>query len=153
MKVGDEFVIGLGVFGKEDQNVVIAGSLLCVFWSCIVAKDEITIILMFIKRQFEQLDPSLFQHLAKKSLHIAIQPLLSKQVPNLLPFQGVNKLLPAKRLDKVFLHLVTDGGKEVVVIEGDGFAETSLPEMNEQVVVDVLGPDYVRAALLFHAVE
>ncbi len=53
----------------------------------------------------------------------------------------------------MFLHLVTDGGKEVVVIEGDGLTETSLPEMNEQVVVDVLGSDYVRAALLFHAVE
>lgn len=39
------------------------------------------------------------------------------------------------------------------MIGGDGLAETSLPEMNEQVVVDVLGPDYVRAALLFHAVE
>lgn len=153
MKVGDEFVIGLGMLGKEDQNVVIASSLLGVFWSCIVSKDEITIILMFIERQFEQLDPSLFQHLTKKSLHIAIQPLLGKQVPNPLPFQGVNKLLPAKGLYKVFLHLVTDGGKEVVVIEGDGLAETSLPEMNEQVVVDVLGSDYVRAALLFHAVE
>lgn len=49
MKVGDEFVIGLGVFGKEDQNVVIAGSLLGVLWSCIVAKDEVAVILMFIK--------------------------------------------------------------------------------------------------------
>ena len=62
-------------------------------------------------------------------------------------------MFPGKGLYKVFLHLVSDGGKEVVVIEGDGFAETSLPEMNEQVVVDVLGSDYVRAALLFHAVE
>jgi hypothetical protein len=70
-----------------------------------------------------------------------------------LAYQRLNKLLPAKGLDKVFLHLVTDGGKEVVVIEGDGLTETSLPEMNEQVVVDVLGSDYVRAALLFHAVE
>jgi hypothetical protein len=39
------------------------------------------------------------------------------------------------------------------VIGGDGLAETRLSEMNEEVVVDVLGADYVCAALLFHAVE
>lgn len=39
------------------------------------------------------------------------------------------------------------------MVGGNGLTKTRLPKMDEQVVVYVLGSDYVSTALLFHAVK
>ena len=65
----------------------------------------------------------------------------------------MSKLLGIKRVNKVFLELMTQSGEEVVMIVGNGLAETCLSKVDQYVVVNVLGPDHVRATLLLHTVE
>lgn len=51
------------------------------------------------------------------------------------------------------LQLLADSREQVVMVWSYCLAETRLPKMDENIVVDVLGSYDVCTTLLFHAVE